>query len=155
MAAGSQRSEFSRTLALLAKPFRDIARFDGRSTRTETIWFACLTPIAVNIAVHAIWPRAYPATRDSITGEIVALAILAPPMLALLSRRMHDHDRPGWPAMLAFLALLICTVVQDVWMPDLIPVLVALPPMLALIWMSLARPTPGPNRYGPDPRPQS
>jgi uncharacterized membrane protein YhaH (DUF805 family) len=152
MAAGSQRSEFSRTLALLAKPFRDIARYDGRSTRTETILFAGLTTALVTMGARQIWPMAYPATRDSLTGVLVSLMILLPPTLALLSRRMHDHDRPGWPAMLLFLALAACSLAQDAGLTDGLAFLVAAPLMVALLWTVLAAPTSGPNRYGPDPR---
>ncbi|HZC85316.1 MAG TPA: DUF805 domain-containing protein [Rubrobacter sp.] len=108
------------------------AVFSGRSRRME-YWYFVLFNIIVSIVLGAI--DGLLGTRGSGMGAgllsgIYGLAILIP-SLAVTVRRLHDIDRSGW------------------W------ILVALVPLIGtivLLVFALLDGTPGPNRYGPNPK---
>ena len=146
----------------LLKPFRDSFRLSGRSIRLEVVAYFIVTgavaalffytPLGDRTAFHANW---LPGPSHTLTvGDAVALFYWIP-LFGLLSRRMHDQGRPGW---LGVLLVALSTVV------DLTKAYVADPPpfqplqllgfVIAMLVLTVMfwNPTPGPNRYGPDPR---
>ena len=126
-----------RTMLLPWKRYTDFA---GRATRTEFCMFTA--PLLVLYAAISILATGKLVDlTDPSTGFLgdaaARLAILllgsasVVPYLALQVRRFHDQNRSGWL------------------------VLVNLIPMVgsaAALAMMCLRGTPGPNRFGPDPR---
>ena len=108
------------------------AVFSGRSRRME-YWYFVLFNIIVSIVLGTI--DALLGTLGSGMGVgllsgIYGLAILIP-SLAVTVRRLHDTDRTGW------------------W------ILIALVPLIGgivLLVFALLEGTPGPNRYGLNPK---
>lgn len=100
--------------------------FEGRAARAEYWWWQLvlvLVTLLVGGVTYGIEPLEQPV---GLVGLILFL-----PSLAVAVRRLHDTDRSGWY------------------------ILVALVPLiggLILLWWYLSPGTPGPNRFGPDPR---
>jgi uncharacterized membrane protein YhaH (DUF805 family) len=129
------------------------ATFDGRARRSEFWWYYLALAI-VETVLYAVLivpgltayttatmeaamagETTVPAMPGSLTVgyiviSLVALALLLP-TLAVIVRRLHDTDKPG---ALAFLLL--------------IPFVNFI---LVIVWGATAG-TPGPNRFGPDPK---
>lgn len=119
--------------ASLIQPIRRTLDFKGRARRTEywafILWQLGFLAAALNLV--SLFP-------DSLLRENLILAVLGVyflafglPTLALQVRRVHDHNTSGWTLLVMFLPY-----VGVGW----------------LLWMMLATGTPGPNRYGDDPR---
>ncbi|GAC1562808.1 MAG: DUF805 domain-containing protein [Vulcanimicrobiaceae bacterium] len=115
---------------------RSFANFTGRAGRREYWSFVLvnlLIVLAAEIPIYVLdllfgWNVL--SMLLGIAVGIFALVTLVPSIAALV-RRLHDTGRTGW------------------W------VLVALVPViggLALLVLSVLEGTPGPNRYGPDPK---
>lgn len=112
--------------------FRHRMNFAGRSSRSEfwswvlfVILYIVVTMtifLAMNISV------AYATQGLIVVGFLDLFAIV--PGIALIARRLHDLDRPGWQ----FLVVVAPVVGQ----------------VILLVWMCM-RGTVGPNRFGPDP----
>lgn len=118
-------------------PYRRYAEFSGRSQRKE-YWMFYLFVMIVYVVLSIIMSMGAP-TIDPVTGEISGGGALATigmgllgvfwlgtiiPALAVSIRRMHDQDRSGW------------------WI---------LVPIANIIFLFIDG-TPGPNRFGPDPK---
>ena len=120
-------------------PLRRYADFSGRSRRLE-YWmfqlFYFLVLIVGVVLVSVIGSLSGDSASSAIfvvaaTGFVVGYLALFIPMLAVQVRRLHDQDKSGW-----FLLL------------GVIPYLGGL---ILLILMCIDG-TPGPNRFGPDPK---
>lgn len=147
----------------IAACFGKYAVFSGRARRAEYWWFYLFTillTIPANILDAAMQRR-----RDDIGvfGTLVALVLLLP-QLAVIVRRLHDTNRSGWwigaPMLLALpagvvMAMLVTTMRSDT---DGILAMFGLFVIAALIYaiilfiFSVLDGTPGPNKYGPDPK---
>jgi uncharacterized membrane protein YhaH (DUF805 family) len=118
-------------------PYRRYADFSGRSQRKE-YWMFQLLLLIVYAVLSIIMSMGAP-TVDPVTGELSGGGALATigmgllgvfwlgtivPAIAVAVRRMHDQDRSGW------------------WI---------LVPIVNIIFMFIDG-TPGPNRFGPDPK---
>ncbi len=131
---------------LMFQPLRKYADFTGRARRME-FWLFWLFLIGVEIVFSILIgmvggsmmamgdPNGFAAMSGPAMGlwiiyGLVMLALLIP-SLAVAIRRLHDTNRTGWWVLLA-----------------LIPFLGA----LVLIIFYLLDGTPGPNKYGPDPK---
>jgi len=123
-------------------PYRRYAEFAGRSRRRE-YWSFMLFYVIVYAALNVLFGRHdvveaptgfFVGSRltggAGIAAGLFGLASFIP-HLAVSVRRLHDQDRSGW------LLLLL-----------LIPVL----GWFALLVLYCLDGTPGPNRYGPDPK---
>jgi uncharacterized membrane protein YhaH (DUF805 family) len=134
-------------------PLRRYAEFSGRSRRKEYWMFALLMFIVYAIGgglmFSAMWPMltaGVTPTPDMLTGSFWAgagllglftLAILVP-ALAVTVRRLHDRDMSGW----WYLGVVLL---------GQVPYLGPLISLGFLVLMCLPG-TPGPNRFGPDPK---
>lgn len=123
-------------------PYRRYAEFGGRSRRRE-YWsfmaFYFLVYLVMNVAFGHPQTITGPSGFSAYSGltgfpalvfGLFALASLIP-HLAVAVRRLHDQNRSGWLLLLG-----------------LIPVL----GWFALLVLYCLDGTPGPNRYGPDPK---
>jgi len=144
---------------------RGLFDYSGRSTRTELAiyYLGCLF---VTILASAIlyFVLEFEAKRLVNKGIEVALIV---PAIALFVRRMHDQNRSGWWVLLPVLlysyntALGLAAELQGTAARvsferamrqfDLIPFFAS----LAVLALTFYPGTPGPNRFGPDPRCQS
>ena len=146
------------SLRLGIKPFRDAVRFGGRSTRTELISFWLLYMAAILIFV-AIALTLTGLEVDRRVERVVSSAFMIAfwlPTPALISRRLHDINWPGWPGALFVAAYAAVACVGQIADPFYrFPLVVSIPVNLAALVLfiaSLWHETPGTNRYGPDPR---
>lgn len=129
---------------MMFEPIRKYAQFNGRARRKE-YWMFFLLIIGVEIVFYTlmIGTGAAPMMAGDPTAGVnpiagllmlvfsVVMLGLIIPSLAVTIRRLHDTNRSGWWALIAF-----------------IPFLGAL---VLLIFMVLDG-TPGDNRFGPDPK---
>ena len=122
-------------------PLKRYADFSGRSRRLEDWMFVLFLFLLLFAAILIVGIAASALPADSATGEtlgagfiivgvLVYLALLIP-MIAVQVRRFHDQDLSGWFVLL-----------------NLIPYLGGL---IVLIFMFIDG-TPGPNRFGDDPK---
>lgn len=136
-------------------PFKRYAEFSGRSRRMEYWSFALLTLVvyAVCFAIMmaggfslaamsdpAMAAAQQPGALFYVGAGLVGIYALAAfiPNLALNVRRLHDRNMSGW-----FLLLLIVL--------SAVPFIGILVSIGWLVLMLLPG-TPGPNKYGPDPK---
>jgi uncharacterized membrane protein YhaH (DUF805 family) len=123
----------SAMFASLIEPLRRTLDFSGRARRSAywgfILWQLGFLAAAFNLL--SLLPDG--PMRESLVLGVLGLWLLvfALPTLALQVRRVHDHDTPGWMLLVMFLPYLGAG-----WM----------------LWLMLAGGTPGPNRYGADPR---
>ena len=125
---------------MMLLPYRRYADFKGRSRRSEYWMFRLFAVGALALAavlMSVLSPGFSDDSEISLVGALVAgilgIGIIASmiPAIALSVRRLHDIDRTGW------------------WL------LIAIVPYLgsfALFILSLLDGTPGPNRFGEDPK---
>jgi uncharacterized membrane protein YhaH (DUF805 family) len=115
------------------------AGFKGRARRSEYWWFVLFSLIVSIVAsiLDSILGTTYGPETDrawagsnGIIGLVVGLALLLP-SLAVGARRLHDTNRSGWWLLIA-----------------LIPFVGA----IVLIVFFVLDGTPGPNRFGPNPK---
>ena len=108
------------------------AVFSGRSRRKE-YWYFVLFVVFISIVLSIVDNLIGAYDRSSGAGllsSIFSLAVLIP-SIAVSVRRLHDIDRTGW------------------W------VLISLVPLvgwIVLLVFHVQDSTPGPNRYGPNPK---
>jgi len=148
-------------LALAVRPLRHFADFSGRSTRSEVAAFYLLAVIAY-LAIG--WGELASLDLFAIKlAQLILVAALACPILALVVRRLHDSGWPGWWALVSvpLLALALANAyvhLHDPLAPSLrmmlpFPVRIALAACaivtaVLLLWSD----EPDANRYGPNPR---
>ena len=123
-------------------PLKRYADFSGRSRRLEFWMFTLFLVLAITgaivlFAIFAALTESTGALTTSTIGTIlliiVILAYLAIliPSIAVQVRRFHDQNLSGWMVLLGF-----------------VPYVGGL---IVLVFMCIDG-TPGPNRYGPDPK---
>lgn len=119
-------------------PFKRYADFNGRSQRMEYWMFTLF--IAIIAFALVLLAGLFGGLSDSADGGMsmvlivpLALLVLATivPSIAVTVRRFHDQDKSGWFYLLSF-----------------IPYIGGL---IVFVFMCLDG-TPGPNRFGPDPK---
>lgn len=134
----------------------------GRATRTEVASYA-LAALIVTFGVSLVTGLTLPYKAHNLIGNLLALAI-AVPVPALLARRLHDQDRSGrwvWLAVFGFAIWALRAAVAQgsgydsrialdkvIWPLDWLVILANISVVLLIVLPG----TPGPNRYGPDPR---
>ena len=111
-------------------PFKRYAEFSGRSQRKE-YWMFILFTLFVLASFGVIRRIEAPGSLTTILILWLFFLVAAVPGVAVQVRRFHDQDRSGWLFLL-----------------HLIPYAGSL---IVLVFMALDG-TPGPNRYGPDPK---
>ena len=137
-------------------PFRRYAEFSGRSRRMEYWMFTLLNAIVVTLLMVVVLgaggaagvlkadaagdPTAGLAALFGGMGLLILLYCLAIllPSIAVTIRRLHDRDMSGWWYLGAVIG-------------SMIPVVGPLVGIAFLVLMALPG-TPGPNRFGPDPK---
>ena len=121
-------------------PLRRYADFSGRSRRRE-YWMFFLFNMLIGLAVWTLLALLFVAGLS----ESAMMAVMTPvfalyglavlafliPGLAVTIRRLHDTDRSGWTLLLAFIPLIGA---------------------ILLLVFYCTEGTPGPNRYGEDPK---
>ncbi|HLL64313.1 MAG TPA: DUF805 domain-containing protein [Micromonosporaceae bacterium] len=112
--------------------YRKYATFTGRARRAEYWWYTLFNVIilVVLFALGLLVGNSEPV--DSIFGALVLVYFVTVfvPSLAVTSRRLRDAGVSGWFLLLEFIPL----------------------GAIAVFVMTLLPGTPGPNKYGPDPR---
>ncbi len=134
-------------------PFKRYAEFSGRSRRMEYWMFTLLNVIVVTVLLFAT--GGIGAMTDLENGGdpsgglmalfggvgilllIYGLAVLLP-SIAVTIRRLHDRDMSGWWYLGAVIG-------------SMIPIAGFLVSIAFLVLLALPG-TPGPNRFGPDPK---
>jgi uncharacterized membrane protein YhaH (DUF805 family) len=106
--------------------------FTGRARRSE-YWYFVVFNLLVRIVLGIIDGILFSQMAQSGYGPLSSLAGLALllPGLAVTARRLHDTDRSGWWMLLGFVPIVG-------W-------------IVLIIWYATAG-TPGPNRFGEDPK---
>jgi len=136
-------------------PFKRYAEFSGRSRRME-YWSFILLNVIVYIVLGGIMvaggfnlaamsdpaamSAAAPGTVFYIGAGLLglyALAILVP-SIAVVVRRLHDRDMSGW----WYLGVIVASMIP----------FVGFIAGIAFLVLMLLPGTPGPNRFGPDPK---
>jgi uncharacterized membrane protein YhaH (DUF805 family) len=160
---------------LAFKPFRDMFVFKGRSTRSEVLSFWLLGTVTGFVNISMNW--GLPGVNNAF--ETFFLLFWTFPWIALAVRRLHDQGRSAWwllaftvmpLAVLAFLAtgLMIPGSAESGmklaffdWrlspapgLPTVVLTVIALVSSAVILALWLWNDTPGPNRFGPDPREQ-
>ncbi|MBQ2556926.1 MAG: DUF805 domain-containing protein, partial [Thermoguttaceae bacterium] len=128
--SGSDVPEIPSFIQAFPMVMKKYAKFSGRASLQE-FWYFWLTCFLVNIVFNMIVQLVGPVTN--IVAIVQGLFILAVviPQIACGVRRLHDTNRTGW-----WCRLLLVPVIGWIYL---------------LIWLAGA-PTPGPNKYGPQPR---
>jgi uncharacterized membrane protein YhaH (DUF805 family) len=124
-------------MELMFAPLRKYADFNGRARRSE-YWLFYLFTLVVSVVLGFIGNMVLGAPDPTnpfagggfILQMIFSLAVLVP-SLAVGARRLHDTDRSGWWLLLIFLPIIGAVV---------------------LIIFFVLDGTPGPNKFGPDPK---
>ncbi|WP_374530091.1 DUF805 domain-containing protein [Novosphingobium sp.] len=138
------------------------AMFAGRATRSEVITYALAT-LLVSVPASFLTGLVLPYERHLLVQNVLTL-LLAIPVPAVLVRRFHDSGRSGswvWLAVAVFAIWAARTIVSATGGVDarlqldratgLIDWLVILANLVSVILVLLPG-TPGPNRFGDDPR---
>jgi len=140
-------------------PFKRYAEFSGRSRRMEYWMFTLLNAIVMTVLIFVVLGAGGAAGLFDTTGAatdpsagvgalfggvglivlLYALAIIVP-SIAVTVRRLHDRDMSGWWYLGAIVG-------------GMIPFVGILISLGFLVLMALPG-TPGPNRFGPDPKGQ-
>ena len=121
-------------MSLMFEPFRKYATFSGRARRAEYWWFQLFLIVVESLIVVLGGGLSRPEGEPNVLFSVIlALFVLGVflPALAVTFRRLHDTNRSAWWLLLG-----------------LLPILGAL---VLLVFMVLDG-TPGPNKYGPDPK---
>ena len=134
-------------------PLKRYAEFSGRSRRLEFWSFAALNMVAAAIVLSvfftigdmmgSVGPQQNPFVFFSIFGFfglflLVWWLFMLVPTAAVTVRRLHDRDMSGW----WYVGYLVVIFVP----------LINLIAVIAMLVIMLMDGTPGPNRYGPDPK---
>jgi len=120
-------------------PLRRYADFSGRSRRKEYWMFALMNAIVWTIIFAlGLWgadSKLFSSSEELMmyflaTGGIYTLITLIP-SLAVAIRRLHDSDKSGWMLLVGLIPLVGGFI---------------------LLFFYVTEGTPGPNRFGPDPK---
>lgn len=158
-------------MEFMLMPLRRYAEFSGRSRRMEYwMWavFQFLISIVIQILIFAVGGGAMMATGGDPTAAMAAggaimvifgLAIIISlafiiPSIAVSVRRLHDTNRTGWwlLAPLGGYVLVFLGASMESGAISLIGMLIAIGFAITLIVFYFLDGTPGPNRYGEDPK---
>ena len=114
--------------------FSKYVTFSGRASRSEYWWFVLFLFLG-QIALGAVDVMMFGAGAQGVgpLGGLFGLVVFLPGLSAIV-RRLHDIGRSGW------------------WYWILMIPLVGFVASIAFLVVMLLRGTPGPNRYGPDPK---
>lgn len=105
--------------------------FKTRSSRSE-YWWAYLGMMIISFVVGLVIGILMTVLGETI-GNILMLVfyiVILVPSIAIMVRRLHDHDKSGWWVLIIF-----------------VPILGG----LYLLYLFVTKGTDGPNRFGPDP----
>jgi uncharacterized membrane protein YhaH (DUF805 family) len=119
--------------ASLVEPLRRSFDFRGRARRSE-YWAFILWQLGfLSVSFNLLTFLPYGPLRENLVLGVLGLwtLVFGLPTLALQVRRVHDHGTSGWMLLVMFLPYL---------------------GVGGMLWLLLAGGTPGPNRYGEDPR---
>ena len=137
-------------------PFKRYAEFSGRSRRKEYWSFALLMAVVYAVLLAIVFssvPWASLASPENAGNPLAMYSIFASglgllvlvwwlatliPNLAVTVRRLHDRDMSGWWV----LGLIVASMVP----------FVGFIASIALLVLMFLPGTPGPNRFGPDPK---
>lgn len=132
--------------------FSKYATFSGRARRSEFWWFYLFTLLASLVAAiidRLIGWQTLSTNTWTVNGEpvevtsyynpgwiqvVVSLALILP-MISVSVRRLHDRDASGWW-----------------WWLQLLNCLCGLGTIILVFAFWIRSGTPGPNKYGPDPK---
>lgn len=132
--------------------FSHYADFTGRAQRSQFWWwvlFIGIVSVILNVIDSGLGLMVGASETEVVIGDttvpvvnqgfgilssIFSLVVLIPG-LAVAVRRLHDADHSGWWVLWGFLLTFVCFV-----------------GLIILLVFYLQRGTPGPNRFGPDPR---
>lgn len=130
--------------------YRNYGNFSGRASRSEFWWyylFLLIIMLVLSLIDQALPVTIIPSQDVTIGGTLVPLpafkfGVLSTiwslaniiPLLAVGCRRLHDTARSGWWLLWCFLLNCLCFVGS----------------IILIVFWALA-PTPGDNRYGPQP----
>lgn len=105
--------------------------FKTRSSRSE-YWWAYLGTMIIGFIVGLIIGVLSAILGEAIAtiGLVIFYIVMLVPSIAIVVRRLHDHDKSGWWILIIF-----------------VPIFGA----LYLLYLYVTRGTVGPNRFGPDP----
>jgi len=143
------------------------AVFSGRARRKEYWFFVLFNVIAsILLLVADIIVGTYdPKTQSGVISSLYSLAVLLP-SLAVTVRRLHDTDRSGWWVLLpgiGLVGLILMAVVLggNESTEEISPVISLMLGLFVLVFIALLITlfvfmvldgTPGPNRFGEDPK---
>jgi uncharacterized membrane protein YhaH (DUF805 family) len=125
-------------MSLMFQPLKKYAEFNGRARRSE-YWMFTLFIILVEIAYFILLSVIGGGTGGNMNGVGIGLSGLYGlfvlgiiiPSIAVGFRRLHDTDRSAWWLLIAFLPFI---------------------GGIVLLVFNVLPGTPGPNKYGPDPK---
>ncbi len=148
--------------ALFRQTLRSSLRFNARSSLTELLnYVLCVVLVHLSIGAALMVGVNYPAFA---VAQDLLQVLYCIPVPALLARRLHDQDRRAGLLWLAAPGLLMWTLRKAFSLTEAAPARVVLDShfwpvdllagmtSLALIITLLLPGTPGPNRFGPNPR---
>jgi len=147
------------------RAYRDVFRFTGRSRPLEVLDF-CILAMLLTLIPRFVESLGFTidvgGPADNHLATRIALAaietLLTLPLFALTARRLQDFDLPGWPLppLMAYVLFVnqwkSFSVVTDLAPPSTMYQVLAVPIVVAMLIAWFIPGTPGPNRYGPDPR---
>lgn len=128
-------------------------QFTGRSRRSEYFWFVIINLVII-IGIALISVVFGPAAYEVGLGLLGLYSILILfPSLSLMARRFHDMNLSAW-FILPFLLIsaFIQTQVNSGLEPGTLTRAAAIVQLLIQITLCFFAGTPGPNKYGPDPK---
>jgi len=147
------------------KKLNRLFSFSGRVKRAKFLQFLPLalilwlgaawvdeTWLAPNLCeINENWICYLPGeVREGITLDMIVFALLMIPFFALAVRRVHDHDRTGWWALLGlpFLLVLAAFLYFPEWGVTYTHMAMAAVIFLPLLYWILRKGPKEPNRYG-------
>jgi uncharacterized membrane protein YhaH (DUF805 family) len=159
-------------------PMKRYAEFSGRSRRKE-YWlfflgvlllylalFALMIVLLGGAVLSAIQGNGSSASMGPVLGQslmgigVIALIVLLwwallIPSLAVGVRRLHDIDRSGWWLMLGYGPWIAGEIIASAAQSETLAAIFSLGSLigfLVLLVFAVLPGTPGPNRFGPDPK---
>ncbi|MEM1383574.1 MAG: DUF805 domain-containing protein [Pseudomonadota bacterium] len=140
--------------------FQDYFKFSGRARRPEFWWFTLFTTLGwlfLDQIDALVWGE---EMLVGFGGLFTLLTFV--PHLAVIWRRLHDVGRPGWLAVILFLAQMLLFFMISLTLASTAggggpPVvfsltMLGLAGVMVFVFVLFAMPSqPGDNRYGPEP----